>query len=93
MSGQPLLELESIEDMSDFQRQGVPPEDTRLTRRVGDTVRVLVLVNGAEHCAIWLRITEVNRPNYVGVFYGVEDYGPIALGTTFEFTADHIIDY
>jgi hypothetical protein len=54
----------------------------------------MVLVNGQEHCAIWVRIVEVARPDYVGVFACADDYyGHIPNGTRFEFTADNIIDY
>ena len=89
----PSLEVESISDLTAWQRQWIPPADTRLTRRVGDSVRLMVLINGQEHRAIWVRIIEVNRPDYVGVFYGVEDWGLITIGTRFEFTSDNIIDY
>lgn len=47
----PVLEVESISALSEWQRKGIPPEDTRLTRRVGDSVRHVNFARGSRSCA------------------------------------------
>jgi len=90
----PILEVESISALHPKAREVVPPEDTRMTRRVGDKVRLMVLVDGRMHSYPWVRITELRRPKYFAVFECVdESYNGIPNGIQFEFTADNIIDY
>jgi hypothetical protein len=90
----PTFKVESISALHPKARETTPSEDMRMTRRVGDTVRLMVLVNGQFHSYPWVRITEVRRPVYVGVFECVEDsYNGVPNGAMFEFTADNMIDY
>jgi hypothetical protein len=90
-----IIEPESVRGLPEKERSWVPPLAERMRQRVGDQVRILVLLDGEVHEHPWLEIEEATEAGYVGST--VEDYEPvrgkrIARGTRLAFTADNIIE-
>lgn len=85
------LEIEEIRGLTDFIRKSVPEEYQRRGLAVGNAARIVVLVNGAEHVPVWVKIEKAKA----GCYEGASDasYGPLAKGVLFAFDWRHVVDW
>ena len=92
-----ITELESVRSLPEQKRASVPDLNIRMHLPVGAQVRLLVLVDGVEHLAPDVVVTEVTDAGYVGHVIddcvGGSPERRIPEGMRFEFTADHVIEY
>ncbi len=86
-----ILEIEEIRDLTAFIRESVPEEYQRRGLSVGNAARIVVLVNGAEHVPVWVKISKVEAGRYEGASDAC--YGPIAKGVLFAFDWRHVVDW
>ena len=74
-----LIDLESVRSLPDRKRSWLPPIEQRNSLKVGDSARLLAVLDGSMPYYPWVTITAVTTTGYVGVGRDVENeisFGP-----------------
>ncbi len=98
-----IYELEDVGSLPSREMSWAPPLEDRERVRVGDTVRLLVIVDGHHPEFPWVEVTAIQPPKpphkrarLIGItrqaWGGFSDGQPIPEGTEFNFNVHNIID-